>query len=140
MKIIITIFVLFSFVVTTHAATLVPSLQIQMTRQTLINKKNAALERKRLIEERKLANKARLAALRYKNTLPKTPAVQIASTQIKSVTATPTLTPTIKSPVVTPSPVITTPTYTVSSTIANVDMNRVRATWLSWYNATRSAK
>lgn len=142
MKTIITILVLFSFAATTQAATLVPSLQFQMTRQTQVNKKNAVLERKRAIEERKTANRARLAALRYKNSLPKRQSVQIASSQIKSTVSAPSPALTIKPPTITqvPKPVVYTPAYTVANTVANVDMNRVRDTWLSWYNATRSAK
>ena len=71
MKIIITLILVFSFVSVSNAATLSLSLQSQMVRQTVINKRNALtekrLEKQRAIAARKEANRQRLALLKMKN-------------------------------------------------------------------------
>ena len=151
MKIIITLILVFSFVSVSNAASLALSLQVQMARQSLINKKNAAyqeqVEKQRLIEERKEANRQRLAALRAKNTqtTQSNNSIQIASKVLDNSSSIALLTPTIK-PLQISTPVVATPTI-VSSTIpssqtpiANVDISRIRSSWLSWYNTGRVAK
>ncbi len=96
---------------------LVPSLTTQMKRQEGIDKVN-------FIAEKKLKNQLRLREIQARR---------------KAGIKTPlTPTPTVVRPAYT-TPSNTTPTYSVSSNIPWVDMNRVRSTWMSWYNVTRSA-
>lgn len=71
MKIIITLILVCCYASVSNAASLTLSLQSQMVRQTVINKKNALtekrLEKQRATEERKEANRQRLALLKMKN-------------------------------------------------------------------------
>lgn len=95
-----------------------PSLTAQMTRQEGINNVNFALERK-------LKNQMRLAELRE---------IRQAKLQKKTI---PVTSPSPQKPITKSS--LPPPSYTVSSNIPWVDMNRVRSTWLDWYNTTRKS-
>lgn len=107
--------------VSANTIMLKPSLTAQMQRQTEIDKVN-------YITEKKLKNKLRLAEIQAQKkanikTVRNT-SKNIQSTSIKPIYSV---------------PIITTPRYSVSSSIPWVDMNRVRATWMGWYNSTRNA-
>lgn len=139
MKAILSILILCSFVATTHAATLVPSLTTQMQKQSVLNKKNAIQDRKRILEEKKIANQQRLATLKLKNSQPKT--IKIASTPISTTKTTQSSTIQTKTiQVAQQSSVSNTYSPASQTIIAGVDMSRVRSTWLSWYNSGRASK
>ena len=144
MKIIITLILVFSFVSVSNAATLSLSLQSQMVRQTVINKRNALtekrLEKQRAIAARKEANRQRLALLKMKNSWSST---SISSTVKVASTVTTTKTPTITAPKIQPvqsNTQVAVSVPTTQNTIANVDISRIRSSWLSWYNNGRAAK
>ncbi len=99
-----------------------PSLTAQMNRQASIDKVN-------YITEKKLKNQLRLAEIQARRK------VGIKTTVAST---TPNTTTSSVKPVYT-APSNTNTTYSVSSSIPWVDMNRVRATWMGWYNSTRSA-
>ncbi len=99
-----------------------PSLIAQMNRQEGINRVNFILEKK-------LKNQLRLAEIQARRK------AGIKTTVASSVPYT--TTSTVKP--VYAAPTSNTPSYSVSSTIPGVDMNRVRSTWMGWYNGTRSA-
>lgn len=115
------------------AVILKPSLTTQMKQQEEVNKKVA-------IEQKKQANKDRLASIRAsriaKSTTQKTTTWTVI---ITNTTKTPTLVPRviISAPTITPTTQTTIPT-TYNNSIRNVDINRVRDTWITWTNKVRS--
>jgi hypothetical protein len=142
MKAIIALILVFGIFTTSYAAVPVLSLEKQMQKQNLINKKNAIAEKHAAIEAKKKANQSRLAVLRNQKYQPKTiiqskPTKEIISKTVIVAPTTITQPPTINTPVSQP-PTINTPIS--QAPIANVDMTRVRSTWLSWYNTGRAAK
>jgi hypothetical protein len=88
-------------------------------------KKQEAINKENTVFERKYANKMRLAELRaqkwvpYKKIISNTTSTSI-STPIVHITSA------------------TTSSSSYQSSVTNVDMSRVRDTWFSWYNTTRS--
>ena len=138
MKILLSILILTSFVATTNAATLVPSLQVQMQRQESINKKNTLAEKRAAAEARKQAYRNRLATLRLQRA-QENRVKNKTVTQVTVVTQpTPSIQPQKQQTIVASNTLTTTPTSQMS--IANVDMTRVRSSWLTWYNDARGAK
>lgn len=135
MKVLISLILLFGMVSASYAATPVLSLEKTMQKQNLINKKNALAEKRAAIEARKKANQDRLAALRAQKNQPKTNTQNIAkTTTVQTTTATQT------TKVVSTAASTTVSTPASQTSIAWVDMTRVRTTWLSWYNSGRAAK
>lgn len=116
----IAIITLFSTETFAQGVVLKPSLSLQMERQSKIDKKNYFSE-KRLKSQMRLAEKKaeKNAKLAQTKTPVKTPSPSISIPHSQ--------------------PQINLPSYSVSSTIPGVDMNRVRATYLSWYNSTRAS-
>ncbi len=135
MKVLISLILLFSMVSASYAATPVLSLEKQMQKQNLINKKNALAEKRAAIGARKKANQDRLAALRAQKNQPKVSTQSVAKTTTVQTT---TVTQTTKVVSTAASTNVSTPASQTS--ITGVDMTRVRSTWLSWYNAGRIAK
>jgi hypothetical protein len=136
MKLILVIILIFGMVSAGYAATPVLSLEGQMQKQARINKKNAITEKRAAIESKKKANQDRLAVLRIQKNQPKT------STQSTTKTTTEihitTTTQIAKTLSIATSTSVSNPTSQTS--VAGVDMNRVRDTWLSWYNSGRASK
>ena len=146
MKHIITIF-LISIICSTawslHAATLQPDLMKQMSRQETINKKNTIYsknaERARIKKEK--ADK--LAQINYQRILKKNNAP--LGTTATTNTLVSNIQPSGNATLVIPHPPKIQPLppivyNTNASAPKNFDMNRVRSTWLSWYNGIRSSK
>lgn len=140
MKVLISLILLFGIFSVSYAAVPVLSLEKQMQRQTLVNKKNTLAEKRAAIEARKKANQEKLAILQVQNKQPKAISPpQVTSTKL--LTISPSIS-TVQQPK-TQTIVASNTTISTSrsqSHINNVDMTRVRSTWLSWYNAGRVAK
>lgn len=79
MKILLSLILLLSYTTVIHAATPVLSLEKQMQRQNLINKKNAIAEKQAQLLAKKKANQDRLIALKYQKYKPKTTTQVIAA-------------------------------------------------------------
>lgn len=92
-----------------------PNLLVQMKKQEVINKENKILERK-------LNNQMRLAEIRSRKYAERKTAYSNNSTN--QPTSQPAKPPIIQS--------------SNNPTISWVDMNRVRSTWIGWYNSVRS--
>jgi hypothetical protein len=106
-------------------ATLKPSLTTQMQRQENINAKNT-------ISEKKQANKDRLGTIKAQRDhtrLAVRPLTNI-KTEEKPVVL-------VSSSTISPTKNIQSQTKTYSETIQNVDMDRVRSTWIEWNNVVR---
>lgn len=115
---------------TSIAMTLKPSLQSQMQKQETINIKNNNASKLALARER-----ARAARWASKNTslilVSATPAVtSVAKAPQVSVAQSTTATPEVSSTPLSLPPSTPTP--------PNVDINRVRSTWMGWYNDVRN--
>ncbi len=127
MKKILLTFLIFSIYSNSFGAiVLKPSLTTQMKQQEEINRKVA-------IEQKKQANRDRLAAIRKS----KTPKTTASKANTGTVTITPSLSPklTISTPTIAS---VIEPTFSPNNSIRNVDLNRVRDTWLTWTNKVRS--
>ena len=136
MKAIISLILVLGICTTSYAAVPVLSLEKQMQRQNIINKKNAIAEKRAAIETKKKANQNRLAVLHNEKNQPKT-IIQSKPTQEivpKTVIVAPT---TITQPTTSNTAINT---LTSQTPIANVDMSRVRSNWLSWYDSSRASK
>lgn len=137
MKIFILIAFLCCLVSTTYAATPVLSLEKQMQRQNIVNKKNTIAEKRMITEAKKRANQQKITTLRIQ---------RIQSTNIPKNTEYPSsiVTQQVSTPIrkeAQQTIIVSTQTYstpTSQKNIAWVDMSRVRSTWLWWYNSTRS--
>lgn len=136
MKLILVIILIFGMVSAGYAATPVLSLEGQMQKQARINKKNAITEKRAAIESKKKANQDRLAVLRIQKNQPKTSTQSTTKTTTEIHITTPTQTTNTLS--IATSTSVSNPTSQTS--VAGVDMNRVRDTWLSWYNSGRASK
>lgn len=110
---------------TNVSTTLKPSLTLQMKKNTLHLKKYTK-------EIKVIGNQQRLASIRSKNKNT-SPNQTTEGTSIQVVSTLKTVSPTPK------IQLSSAPVYRVSDTIIGVDINQVRTTWLSWYNATRSS-
>jgi hypothetical protein len=146
MKRIITIFLISIILCSAgsiNAAILQPDLIKQMERQDTINKKNAIYS--------KFAEKARikkeqadkLAQINYQRILKKNNA-PLGNT-VNTNTLVSNIQPSGNATLVIPHPPKIQPIQSIiyntnASAPKNVDMNRVRSTWLSWYNGIRSSK
>lgn len=115
------------------------NLQAQMAKQEQINKKNAIATR--LMERTRIQQEARDRALALKyerlvrknaNLKPITPSVSIVPSSPLVIKRPPEITP-IK---VNPNPVINTNIPIPS----NIDISRVRSSWISWYNSVRQSE
>ena len=104
-----------------------PSLTLQM-------QKNIELQQKITKDEKIEAVRLRWEMVRKKNNSGRTH-TKVSGTVIRALT--PPLVPSNHS-ISQPSPIPVYPSANITP-IANVDMNRVRSTWLSWYNGTRSS-
>ena len=132
MRKILLIMVLFVFTVNTTFATqivLKPNLIAQMRKQEWVNKERRIIEKRQSNTEKlRLIRANNESTSQTKNTITR---ITLKDKILIAKTNTPTLT--IKSSL---SQTTITPWVT---SIASVDMNRVRTTWLSYYNNTRSS-
>ncbi len=119
------------------------NLNTQMIKQETINKKNDNTTRLAEQARKRKEAKDRVLALQYQRLAIKNGAIPInttitqsSSTPILSITRPPVIS-SIQTPRQTPTPpqVISQPTNL--PTPANVDMSRVRSTWVGWYNSVR---
>ncbi len=119
---------------TVGATQLRPSLSTQMIKQEQINKKNNLSTR--LQEQARLRQEAKnkVFALRYKQQVLK-------NKTSNSTTVVPVVSPTIliiqRPPEIIKTPETTTLRSSNIPTPPNVDMSRVRSTWIGWYNSVR---
>ncbi len=128
------------------AAWLQPSLTLQMQKQEKINKKNDHWNRLKIQEEKKQAAKDRIAALKYKQLVKRNISLSNSNTNITQPISTlaisrPPLIQQSTPPVTVIQP--NTSNITPSSNIPtpqNVDISRVRATWIGWYNSIRQSE
>ncbi|MDD2693311.1 MAG: CAP domain-containing protein [Candidatus Gracilibacteria bacterium] len=136
MKKILLTFLIFGIYSNSFATiTLKPSLITQMKQQEIVNKQAIIIQRNQANKDRLATIKAaRLAKTTTNKTTTNTTTTSTAST------VTPKLTPTLS-----PSISITTPTIasavqttTYNNSVKNVDLDRVRNTWLTWTNKVRS--
>ena len=109
-----------------------------MAKQETINKKNTVTSRLAEQARKRKEAKDRILALQYRKLAIKNGAVPI--TIITQSSATPILTitrPPVIAPIQHPTqpPVISQPANLPTPT--NVDMSRIRSTWLGWYNSVR---
>lgn len=135
MKQIISLITLSFFITqSVSAMTLVPSLQMQMQRQATVDKKAAVFDRK-------VSNRQTIASIRARNSIVRSwvasSRTPIASTQQQ---VTPVLQLTISPQVFASAPMPTVSPSVGSQSIPGIDMNRVRDTWISWYNGARAER
>ncbi len=120
------------------ATGLQPSLTTQMAKQETINKKNTITNRLAEQAKKRKEAKDRILTLQYQRLAIKNGAKSIAiitqssATPILTITRPPVIAPIqhpTQSPVISQGANVPTPT--------NVDMSRIRSTWLGWYNSVR---
>lgn len=117
-----------------------------MQKQEKINKKNDHWNRLKIQEEKKQAAKDRIAALKYKQLVKRNISLSNSNTNITQPISTlaisrPPLIQQSTPPVTVIQP--NTSNITPSSNIPtpqNVDISRVRATWIGWYNSIRQSE
>lgn len=137
MKILICI-ILCSFASTSYASSIVPNLMVQMKKQENVDKEKTILQKKMAIQKKKEENAQKLAVLKVN----KQNKVAVSKVQSTPVSTPKQVTVAQVTNIVPKTIVVSNSTYIPSSqsAIRNIDMNRVRTTWLSWYNAGRIAK
>ena len=138
MKHIITIFLIsiISLNITPVGATsLQPNLNTQMQRQETINKKNAIYNKLTEKARIKKEKEEKIAQLNYQRLIKKNNSTPVNTTYIPVSNIQPSGNTTLvipHPPQIQPIPSIG---YNTSiPTPPNVDMNRVRSTWVNWYN------
>jgi Cysteine-rich secretory protein family len=129
MKVLISLILLCSLTLGAEAATLAPSLTAQIARQEAVNKRNALADKRQALQQRKIAIAKRSAYLQARRDQAKTTAPTVSSAPTIVSQSIRTIPPTITPPRVSSS---------TATPVSGVDISRVRSTWLSWYNGTRT--